>query len=402
MKRTKCYFITGGGYGNKGAESMLFTLIEELRRKDPDCKITAQVTFDDTIDEKKKIYDFDLIDDNFSHLEKLRNNQGFFKKLEYKFSKKYPFLNALLSSDAVFDVSGFSISSDKSFKTNYRVFYKIELAKAYNKKIILMPQSIGPVDYNGKYGITNEYLKKVLSYPEIIFCRENDGYNLLKNLGLKNIIKSNDMVLENPNALTGNGIFKITPSNKKTISIPSKSVLIIPNKRLFERCKNRDYYKVYENIISYLLKKNYNIVISHYDNYDIELCRELKNLFKDNNKVILEENDLNCIEYSEILDKFEFLILSRFHSIVHSYRKYAPVLILGWAVKYNELAQNLNQEKFLFDCRNDLNINDIYKSIDYLIDRNKEVKETIKNHVLEIQKHNRYDIIRNKLNNEHK
>ena len=71
-------------------------------------------------------------------------------------------------------------------------------------------------------------------------------------------------------------------------------------------------------------------------------------MFASSENVYFIEDDMNCLEYGGFVKQFDFIIASRFHAIVHAYKENVPAIILGWAVKYHELAKNLNQEKFVF------------------------------------------------------
>ena len=78
----------------------------------------------------------------------------------------------------------------------------------------------------------------------------------------------------------------------------------------------------------------------------------IKNLFpsdNNNNNIILIDKEFSCLEYNEFVKKFNFLICSRFHGLVHAYKNIVPCIALGWAVKYRELAENLGQQNYIFD-----------------------------------------------------
>lgn len=113
------YVITGAGFGNKGAESMLYTVITELRRKDPDADITVLCLhgFD-----RVKEEDFDnitifqengkcrkiLLSPFRFFLYRLKNM--FYPIFRYK-KNKYPLLYKCKNCDVILDISGYAISS---------------------------------------------------------------------------------------------------------------------------------------------------------------------------------------------------------------------------------------------------------------------------------------------------
>ena len=58
---------------------------------------------------------------------------------------------------------------------------------------------------------------------------------------------------------------------------------------------------------------------------------------------------MDCLSYSAFVQQLDFVIASRFHSIVNAYRVSVPALVLGWAIKYQELTKLVGQEQYVFD-----------------------------------------------------
>ena len=108
----------------------------------------------------------------------------------------------------------------------------------------------------------------------------------------------------------------------------------------------------------------------------MDFCKDIKNQFSDNQNVILLEDDLFCFELLDLLSKFDYVIASRYHSIVHSYLNGVPALLLGWSFKYEELAKKFDQSSYFFDIRNKLSL-DMLKSTlknlnnNYIIEKEK-------------------------------
>jgi len=108
--------------------------------------------------------------------------------------------------------------------------------------------------------------------------------------------------------------------------------------------------------------------------------------------VHLIKNDFSCLEYDEWIKKFDFIIASRFHAIVHAYRNYVPCILLGWAIKYNELASKLGQEKNAFDITSEkFNADEVVKSLNVLISEYGDESEIIKLRLKDIQDSSCFD-----------
>lgn len=383
------FLIVGGGFKNKGAEAMLFTLITELRNRYNNCEIFVELkqdTIKKTIEDTYDVNFFKYSKKERNHLVKLplRLFDKFNKKEGSKLSK------ILKLVDVIFDISGYSLSSQWNIKQSKGALQIVELAKLFNKRLIFMPQSFGPFDYKPKYKLPPSYIKKCLSYADLVFCRETQGYDLLSSLGLDNIVLSNDMVIQSNKPY--NNVFK-KEIFAENIDIKNKSVLIIPNKRVYERIDNDTYMNFYKTSINHLLEKNYNIYLTWYDLSDKEICERINNLYKNEKNVNYFKDSLNYKTFENVLPKFDFIIASRYHSIVHSYKQYVPAIVFSWAVKYKELLKSVKQENFNFDCKTEIDLQKLKSKIDYLIENHEEERKIIEECVKTIQKTNCFDKI---------
>ncbi|OUZ23677.1 hypothetical protein A5867_001362 [Enterococcus sp. 6D12_DIV0197] len=84
-------------------------------------------------------------------------------------------------------------------------------------------------------------------------------------------------------------------------------------------------------------------------------------------------------EFEKLIQQFDYAIASRFHSVVHSYKEKVPCLILGWAIKYQELAKLFDQSQYVLDVRNDINLKEIKNCISELDQNCFEESVKIKN-----------------------
>ena len=123
---------------------------------------------------------------------------------------------------------------------------------------------------------------------------------------------------------------------------------------------------------------------------------KIKKLFKENNMVSLIHEDLNVFEIEDIIRKFDFLIASRYHSIVHAYKNGVPALVIGWAIKYIELLKSFNQIEYYFDIRDDLKIESVSEKLEKMMLTYKNEKLQISLILNKILKENNFfDLISN-------
>ena len=107
----------------------------------------------------------------------------------------------------------------------------------------------------------------------------------------------------------------------------------------------------------------------------------------------LKEN-MDVFLFEKIVAQMDFAIASRFHSIVHAYKNAVPCIALGWATKYHELLNLVDQGEYVLDVRN-MDKNDAYyrEMIERMNNNFKNESELIRNKVEGIQSHNCFDRI---------
>ena len=171
------------------------------------------------------------------------------------------------------------------------------------------------------------------------------------------------------------------------------SVGVVPNIQCFNHGDKDKNIQMYKDIISHLVEKEKKVYIFRHSREDFSICKLIAEQFH-NAKVVLLDNEFSCLEYDEFVKKFDFVICSRFHGCVHAYRNYIPCILLGWAIKYQELAENVGQEQYAFDITsNDFSSDKVIAAADYLIAHLNKESGIIKEHVVEIQKYNCFDQI---------
>lgn len=355
--------ITGAQFNNKGAQSLLFTVVDQLKKKFSDIEI-YYLPIDDYRKYEKEKYKFHIVyGDMEAHyyenkpymrlpiLAKAIARKVIKGKNAVKVSDVSMLHRILPQIDAIIDVSGFQLTSKFSNEMNRRFLYYIEEAKKYSKKVILMPQSFGPFDYTEDRDNMLSLIRKDLSMADVIFAREQEGYFLLINdFQLNNVWCSTDLVLQS-NDIDWNNIYMQMPEFNYPKILGQGNIAIIPNIETFKHGNEEDIIILYRKVIEYLLEKGKKIHIFRHS-YDMAACEKIYSCFEGNEKVFLYRNEFESGEYSLMVRQFDFIIASRYHSIVHAYKEGIPAVIFGWAIKYQELAKHFDQSKYVFDITN--------------------------------------------------
>jgi len=394
--------ITGGELFNKGAQSMTFAVVQELRRRFPDHSVFLLSGMDYERDEQEKAqYTFGILPMSAGLIIELTGGLG--KSLVWLRKglggKRYydreciATLDEILrKSDLMVDISGYGLSSQRGLYSSISYLLKMRLAKKYNIKCIVMPQSFGPFNYVGPLEPIMDYLiRKYMSYPEVIYAREREGYEMLtQRYGLDNVKKSYDLVLLS-DEIELSSVYKSPPHFPAVDHIDG--VGIVPNAKNFIHGNATDILCVYDRTIEELCSDGNQVYIIRHSEEDADICRKMKKRYAENGNVVLVDRDMSCMEYDQLVRQLRFVIASRYHSIIHAYRNGIPCIAIGWASKYKELLELFGQDRYLFDVREGIDIDVYIETLTIMQNQYNEESTKIANKLGWIQSEKLFDIV---------
>lgn len=251
--------------------------------------------------------------------------------------------------DVLIDVSGYSMTSKFGISSINRVLRMIRTAKKHGMKVIMLPQSFGPFEFPKP---VRRRIRAALADVDMLFVREEDGIKQLrKYCGVTNAVLSPDIVLQTEDIKWEN-VFTHEPTLRYPVLKTSGNVGIIPNSETLRDGAHDFVINTYCEILKSLRSNGKEVYIFRHSN-DLPLCREIYELVKDDGHCHLIEDEIDCVSYGRFIRQFDFIIASRFHSIVHAYCEGVPALVLGWAVKYQALTALLGQGQYVFDMTAD-------------------------------------------------
>ena len=390
--------ITGGDLKNKGAQAMTFITVDEIKRRFSEERIYLAAgtgTAEDRV--KAEPFQFEIIDAAICDLKGLACVNRFMRLLlEMRYGKKVyheEYRKLLQETDLLIDISGYSIGTDWGIVTSLLAALRGKIAALFGAKVYYMPQSFGPCNFSGLKGKCAEILlKKWLSCADVLFAREKQGYDLLvSKYGLTNVRLSCDLVLQNQKIDLSN-VYKVIP-NMLRFEIKPRSIAVIPNAKTLRFGREDKLLSLYQNVISGMLNGGYFVYLIFHSSEDRKICERLKAFFAEEEKVILIQDELSCVEYGRLAKQFDFIIASRYHSIIHAYKEGVPCIVLGWAVKYRELLSLFGQEKFVFDVRGEIDEVKLSTMIMEMEKNCDKYAEQVKQKLKEIQKENVFDAV---------
>lgn len=393
--------ITGANFNNKGAQSMLFVAIDELRKRIPDSEIYFGCGLGDPA--LHQVHFRQICFSREGRYIALGGGQAVFNFLvavakaciwtvKGKRSNLWNFFDVskyIADMDLIVDVSGFALGDKWSKRTNENFLNTIRLARRHNIPMYIMPQSFGPFQYSRKLEYLKEEIAELLKYPKVVYAREQEGYELLtRDFGLTNVRLSCDLVLQNTGIDYGNIYEKMPPLCLPEIKT-KKNVGIVPNKHCFRHGNDEQILAHYRRMIDCLLEGGREVYIFRHSGEDMPYCVKIAEMYDREERVHLLKNDFSCMEYDAFVNNFEFILCSRFHGIVHAYRNAVPVIALGWAVKYRELTAAVGQSAYIFDITDPACDGDkLTEAVNHMMEHIDEEKNTITRCVEALQKQN--------------
>jgi len=358
-------------FPNKGAQAMVFTTVDRLRRRFPskDIYLLTPRGFQGT-DKEENRYKFTILpwDINIK-MGLLGAHDILLRKIAPGGSsqRQVEHVRGVIQNAHYFiDLSGYGLTSQWGFLISISYLLGIVIAKRFSVAYYIFPQSIGPFNYSLVQKLFLYPLMKLyLPYPRKIFIREIDGLRWVRKFTRKNVAKSYDIVLTNK-GYDLNNIYaiKVKP---RDIEIALDSVAVIPNERVLERISRDAFNSIYCSVIQKLLLAQKTVYLMRHSYEDLGIIEELKNLFAHETGVRLIPDDLSAIEFENLVGRFDFVIASRYHSIVHAYKSGVPALVIGWAVKYQELLETVGQQEYYVDIRDKMDTGEIIGKLEKLI-----------------------------------
>ncbi|MCF0137999.1 MAG: polysaccharide pyruvyl transferase family protein [Oscillospiraceae bacterium] len=352
--------ITGAQFANKGAQSMLFTVISKVRDRYPDAEFYylpldyfRKGCFDRCGEYRMHfVYDDLIMNDyptRYGVIGKLKRRKDMNSAAEAMRGKNVLFLSEIWDRlDALIDISGYSLTSKFGISSINRIVRHINKAKSMGMSVIFMPQSYGPLNFGENTENVCRTIREALCKVDLLFAREKQGIDVLVNeCGVKNAVLSPDTVLQAREIKTEHiftGEHEVSVQRLDTAG----AVGIIPNTETLKNGDRAFVLDCYRQIIGTLREKGREVFIFRHSE-DLQLCRDIYALVSEDEHCHLIEDELDCLAYGEFVKQFDFVVASRFHSVVHAYKEGIPALVLGWAVKYQELTALFAQGDYAFD-----------------------------------------------------
>ncbi|MBR6189494.1 MAG: polysaccharide pyruvyl transferase family protein [Prevotella sp.] len=326
--------LSGVETKNKGAELMLYAILQEIERKYPDA--TVYTPYSDI--RQGFSYITTSLNLKYTPLSRLIYNihlAAVFRQLHLPLKWLYK-ANIVKHADFFIDASGFHFSDQKKNFTPLKVARWNCLLRDYHRqgtKIVFMPQAFGPAIKKN----TLNGLKCISKYADLIMARERVSYGYLEKSG---VMDMNKVRLQTDFTSLVEGV---APEGYKHLK---DGICIIPNLRMVDTgtISKEKYIGLISAIANSCKASGHPIyLLNHEGKEDEQLAYECRKRTGNNIEVV---TGLNALEVKGMIASAYIVITSRFHGLASALNSCVPCLATSWSHKYQELFKDYG----LSDC----------------------------------------------------
>lgn len=295
-------------------------------------------------------------------------------------------MKVLRECDACFVKGGGFIHSYGKLTDSYTVYYSlyhIALAQQLDKPVYVMPNSFGPF----KGFAVERMVKRVLNNCKLVTVRESISSKMLDEIEIKHQnfpdlgfflekeSRNSKEILELKNNFPG---YKLVGITVRPYRFPSSTN---PQE------KYKKYIKDFTLFSKWLYNNNYlpvfvNQTLSNKTHEsDRSAIDEICNGLSDHTYAIISNNNYNCEDLKEIYSMLDYVIGTRFHSVIFSLSEEIPSIAITYGGNKGQgIMKDLGLEEFAipmseFDYEKVINMfNSLVINNDQIIDKLKQAK----------------------------
>ena len=338
-RQTLIIEIRKAGFINKGAELMLHSACQSMRREYPDALLTMA-----------PIYGGGGHIGSYGCYLKQAELGLLPKAWIPRYGLQWGGLAALIPSrlrklygvvmdqeiDVVLDAAGFSYSDQWGLGSCQELANSCKKWKKNGTKIILLPQAFGPFTSPK----IRSAIKVAADHADLIFAREPLSYQHLVDVaGQRPNIK---MAPDFTNLIEG-----ILPAE---FDVENNRFCLVPNYRMVDKtetAQSQAYLPFMIKCAKYLLRQEQKpFILIHEGANDLMLAEQINEAVGGKIPIIKESHPLKI---KGIIGACEGTIGSRFHGLVSALSQGVPALATGWSHKYQMLFEDYGFSKGLLD-----------------------------------------------------
>lgn len=326
--------LSGVETNNKGAELMLYAIVQEIERRFPKSEVYIPAWY---VKQGKDYVKTSLrLNYNpYSYYIGKYHLRGLFAKLHLNVSTLNR-LTVVKDADWFLDGSGF-LFTDQYKKLGGIFSYWDVILKSYyksNTKIVFLPQGFGPAEKPA----TRKMFGVLDKYATAIIPREKVSLEYICNSGIIDMSKVK-MFTDFTSLVEG-----VFPNNYEHLK---NGICVIPNMRMIDRgaIPMEDYKSLLKEVILKAGASGHPIyLLNHEGKQDEEFAKMLSHELSGEIQVV---TDLNALETKGLIASAYLVVSSRFHGVASALNSCVPCLATSWSHKYEELYHDYGLDGFL-------------------------------------------------------
>lgn len=375
MKKIKKILIYGiGSLQNRGCEALVNSTIAQI---DTNTDIVA-ASFD--YEHDKNMYK-DRIKYFVDHHKQKEEEFTEKEKEEYERIKNIPFdynnyecfyerdvIKEMKDADLCVHIGG----DNYCYGVNEWIFAINTKAKEMNKKTVLWGASLFDE-------INDLELIQDLKKYDLLMIREKISYNAIK----KYIDEDRLMLVPDP-------AFSLVPKKVK-LSKWYKGRKVIGLNLSPLTVKTPENEEAIKKFIDYILKEtDYSLALLPHvaveEVSDLSVLKKLKEEYKEENRVFLDEGEYTCQEIKYIISQCDLLVAARTHASIAAYSTMVPTLVIGYSVKSRGIAESLfgNYQDYVLPTE-ELKEDELVNKFKFIEQNKNKIKEKLKEKMKDMQ-----------------
>lgn len=335
---TKLIEIVGIGFPNKGAELMLYAIVDQLRERFGKevqicCRPWQGCRAGYRLLGKKNVLQLGYF--TFKGIEL----GGLLNWLPLKLTDTFGIARGK-DVDVVLDASGLRYSDSWGPAASVAAAGRYRKLKKQGKKIVILPQAFGPFE-NPEVGSA---VREVLELSDLCFARDDVSYRHVVELF------GEDSKIRQASDFTN----LVEPISGFDGTELSEKVIIVPNQRMLDKTDKSaadNYFNYLQNLCAYLRGVGEQIVIlNHEGEADRDICMRLSKSCGDLPVV----THWDPVYIKTVIGCCKLLVSSRFHGCVSALSQGVPVIATSWNHKYEMLLKEYGVGDYLVDLSSDV------------------------------------------------
>ena len=328
--------IKGIQFVNKGAELMLYAVLDKISELWPDAQICIEPDVNSPFEKRARIGAFQKL--------RLVKNRFDFNGLSYCLPSRFrSYLKQTLGIvteadvDLILDASGFLYGDQWNYLPLKQSSSIANRFKQKNKPYVLLPQAFGPFS-SAKYQAA---AKVLVDNAALVYARDDKSLAHTQHLS------------SNPNLQLGPDFTNLlVPKALLEYRALAGKVAIIPNCKMVSQSNKNDawrenYVRVLANIINSAQKAgNQVFLLNHEGKGDLALCKKINAELEHPISIVSPDS---CIAIKTIIGQCAWVVSSRYHGCVSALSQQVPCIGTSWSHKYEALFKDYEHLNWLVD-----------------------------------------------------